>query len=165
MMEGLRTWLLSVTAAAVLCALADSLMPKGPVKQVGGLVCALTLLWVVLRPVARLEVDGASDWMEGQLSQIHTQAGQLEKETDIRIKTIIEQECGAYIVDKAAQLGIRCQAEVECAPGEGGLFFPERVTIHGPLTAEQRRALSQVLQEELDVPETGQIYTQEEELQ
>ena len=35
MIGALREWLLSVTAAAILCALAQGLIPPGPVRRVG----------------------------------------------------------------------------------------------------------------------------------
>ena len=35
MMELLRAWLTGITAAAILCALANSLMPEGAVRRVG----------------------------------------------------------------------------------------------------------------------------------
>lgn len=46
MMAGVGSWLLSITGASVLCALADGLMPAGPVRRVGRLVCGLVLLAV-----------------------------------------------------------------------------------------------------------------------
>lgn len=48
-------WLTGVTAAAILCALANSLMPDGPVRRVGRLACGLAVLAAVLGPVLRLE--------------------------------------------------------------------------------------------------------------
>ena len=44
MIELLRVWLIGVTAAAILCALANSLMPQGPVRKVGKLALGLVML-------------------------------------------------------------------------------------------------------------------------
>ena len=52
MTGGLRGWLLTVIAACVLCALAERLMPPGPVKRAGSVTCGLVLLWAVLSPLA-----------------------------------------------------------------------------------------------------------------
>ena len=48
MMELVGNWLTGVTAAAILCALANSLMPDGPVRRVGRLACGLAVLAAVL---------------------------------------------------------------------------------------------------------------------
>ena len=55
-MDGMRTWLLSLIFAAVLCAVARALMPEGAVKRVGGLVCGLVLLSAALAPADVLDV-------------------------------------------------------------------------------------------------------------
>lgn len=60
MMAGVGSWLLSITGASVLCALADGLMPAGPVRRVGRLVCGLVLLAVILAPLAQLDLKGGS---------------------------------------------------------------------------------------------------------
>ena len=52
MMDAAREWLLGVTAAAILAALAEGLMQEGGPKRVGRLVCGLVLLAAVFRPAA-----------------------------------------------------------------------------------------------------------------
>ena len=47
MMDAAREWLLGVTAAAILAALAEGLMQEGGPKRVGRLVCGLVLLAAV----------------------------------------------------------------------------------------------------------------------
>ena len=64
MMAGVGSWLLSITGASVLCALADGLMPAGPVRRVGRLVCGLMLLAVILAPLAQLDLEGGQRWLE-----------------------------------------------------------------------------------------------------
>ena len=52
MMELVKQWLLGITGAAVLAALAEGIMPEGGIRQVGKLTCGLLLLSAVLRPLA-----------------------------------------------------------------------------------------------------------------
>ena len=40
----MKQWLMGVIAAAILCTIAQDLSPRGSVKQVGRLVCAMVLL-------------------------------------------------------------------------------------------------------------------------
>ena len=63
MMELLRAWLTGITAAAILCALANSLMPEGAVRRVGKLACGLLMLSAVLRPLVEVEALSPGDRM------------------------------------------------------------------------------------------------------
>ena len=64
MMDLVGNWLTGVTAAAILCALANSLMPDGPVRRVGRLACGLAVLAAVLGPVLRLEPMEPEAWLD-----------------------------------------------------------------------------------------------------
>ena len=50
------------------------------------------------------------EWLESWQPQEEVE--ELEQQRDETMKTIIEEECSAYIVDKAARLGAECQVEV-----------------------------------------------------
>lgn len=149
MMEGVRVWLMSILAVSLLCALAEALMPKGPVKGVGKLVCGLVLAAVVVSPVVRLDLEGGRQWLEDWNVGLEQREEELKKQVDEEMKTIIEQEYEAYIVDKAAQLGAQCTARVECRQEGEGVYLPETVWISGSLAPQQREALSGALLEEL----------------
>lgn len=158
MMELVRQWLTGVTCAALIAALANGLMPKGPVKQVGKLVCALVLLCAVLRPVLSMDIPEAGQITSGLHGQVEDNRAQLERQGSTMLKTLIERECGAYIVDKAAQLGLVCRAQVECVPGEGGTWLPHTARVTGQLDDGQRRELTAVIRSELGIDPERQVY-------
>lgn len=162
MMEGLRSWLLSVIAAALLCAVAGALMPPGPVRQVGRLVCGLVLMAAVLSPLTALDVSGGQEWLAGWASSLDSRTAALEEVVEEQRKGIIERDCAAYIVDKGSELGLTCTARVECRTGEEGLCLPVRAEISGDLTQEERARLARLAAEDLGIPETQQIYIGEE---
>lgn len=161
MMGALREWLLSVTAAAILCALAQGLIPPGPVRRVGRLTAGLVMAAALLAPLASLRGVEPEQWLESWQSQEEMQ--DLEEQRDETMKTIIEEECSAYIVDKAAALGADCQAQVVCAPEGEGVFLPQQVTVTGDLSPGQREQLSAQIQEDLGVPPERQQYETKEE--
>lgn len=162
MMGALKEWLLSVTAAAILCALAQGLIPPGPVRRVGRLTAGLVMAAALLAPLASLRGVDPEQWLENWQPQEEVQ--DLEKQRDETMKTIIEEECGAYIVDKAAQLGADCQVQVVCAPEGEGVFLPWQVIITGDLSPGQQEQLTAQIQEELGVPPERQQYETKEEL-
>ncbi len=59
MMGSLREWLTGLIAAAMLVAVADSLISDGAVRKIAGFTGGLVLLVVLVRPVAALG-DGPS---------------------------------------------------------------------------------------------------------
>ena len=142
MMDAAREWLLGVTAAAILAALAEGLMQEGGPKRVGRLVCGLVLLAAVFRPAAELTLPA-----EGGLSGYSAQ---------------IEEQGAAYVMDKAAELGITCQVRVTCTQEEAGVFLPWRCSVTGDLAQEEQEQLVREIQSDLDIPAQRQEYIREE---
>lgn len=159
MIGPVRSWLLRITTAALIAALAGSLMPKGPVKEVGRLACALLLLWAVLSPVLQLRLPDVRQTVQQWQAEAEGRRQELEEQNASMLKSFIERETAAYIVDKAAQLGAECSARVVCTAGEGGTWLPWSAEISGELTGEQQKALEKILAEELDIPAERQGYT------
>ena len=162
MMALLQAWLTGITAAAILCALADSLMPQGAVRKAGKLAGGLVMLAAILRPLVSLEAISPQALWADLSSQTALQAQALEETRDEAVKAIIEEELAAYILDKAAGLGVSCTAQVTCHPGENGVLLPEQAALRGAFTPEQQEALAQVLEEELGIPRARQSFQTEE---
>ena len=155
MMALLGQWLTGITCAAMIAALADSLAPAGAVKQIGRLAGGLLLLIAVVQPV--LEVDfSALAWasvpLEGEERAL--------EETDLELmQEIIGRETGAYILDKAEELGVPCQgAAVICSVTEDGIPYPSAVEIAGALSQAEREALSRAIETDLAIPASRQTY-------
>ena len=164
MMGAVRSWLLAVIAVSLLCAVADALIPSGGVKRVGRLVCGLVLMGAILSPVASLDVEGSQRWLESCLASVRSQEAELEDRVNGQMKVIIEQEYAAYIVDKAAQLGLECTVRVECRLSEEGLYLPDRTEAEGLWTASAQEEMIRIIAEDLGVPAQRQIYREKEEI-
>lgn len=155
MMGLVKEWLLSVTGAAILAALADSLMPEGSAKRVGQLVCGMVLLIAVLKPLGNIEVtEFSTTWVYDEL-QIKQQ---LQEGANIRMKSIIEEKLSAYSMDKAAELGLDCEAKVFCSRNEDGTFLPDRIEISGVMGHEEQETLVAFMEEELGVEHTKILF-------
>lgn len=158
-MTAARGWLLAVIAASLLCAVAGALMPPGGVRRVGRLVCGLVLLCAVLSPLADLDIAGGQRWLEDYLASLDRQTDVLKETVNGQMKGIIEEEYAAYIVDKAAQLGLTCSVRVECGLSEEGLYLPVRARVSGALEESGRAQLAQIIRSDLGIPESEQFYT------
>lgn len=158
MIDVLREWLLGITGAAMILALADSLMPDGTVKKVGKLAGGLLLIVVTLRPVLGLDYEAMAATLANYRFETEEYNNSLEIENDRLKKIIIEDRTGAYIQDKAAELGIHCSVDVTCHIDEEGMIYPKSVVICGELTPDEMEDLAHLIEGEVAIPMENQKY-------
>lgn len=162
MTAGFRGWLLSLIAVSILCAIADALMPAGGPRRVGKLLCGLVLLCAVLTPLTRLELAGSEGWLEDWRAGLEREQEELAERAGEVSRSVIEARCAAYIVDKAARMGLPpVEVRVTCRAAGDGVYLPDRAEIAGALSPGEREALSAALREELDLPEDQIAYREE----
>ncbi len=141
-MEWVKDWMLSVVCAALLAALAGALCPAGRGRKLTGLAGGLLLLFVMLKPLARL---GAGSEALAEFQNALTGQAQTAEAEELR-KDIIAQQTAAYISDKATALGIvDPQVQVRCRWTEDGFPAPESVQVRGSGDGEAWRALQRAI--------------------
>ena len=157
-MTFLRTWLLGVVACAVLVSIAGQLAPDGAVRRAARFTGGMLLMLALLRPLLRLELSAP----ELDLNAFHDAAAQLEQELAARqssaLSARIAGETGAYIEDKADELGLSVCAEVSTREEEG-VPVPAAVTLYG----REDAALSALIARELGIAEEDQLWIGTEE--
>ena len=158
MTGAVRQWLLGVACTALFLAAADSLAPDGSVKKVCRLAGGLALLLAVVSPLLRLDSGMLADALEGYRAQLQSYEETLTEQNKLFYQTIIEENTAAYIVDKAEEMGISCQAEVTYSYDGNGVPCPWEVTARGNWTDEAREALERLLEDDLGVPPQRQHY-------
>ncbi|MGM9538821.1 MAG: hypothetical protein ACI3VN_10875 [Candidatus Onthomonas sp.] len=147
-MEMLREWLLAVLAASFLTAAAQAVMPEGPVKSVGRLICGLLLFLALARPVLGIQYASLAASIRDYSAQLaETQEG-LEETNQRLTESIIVQETATYIQDKSSELGLDCRAEVTW-DWSGQVPEPSEVTVTGELTDNQQQRFTQALTQDL----------------
>lgn len=161
-MSFFRDWLLGVTAAAMLIALADAMLPPGSVKKVGRLTGGLLLLVAILQPVTGLDYAGLSRSLSRAREDLKDYAAQPQTENFGLMKSIIEARSGAYIEDKAMQMDIVCRAQVTCVADLDTEYpYPAQVTVTGELTEAQQGKLTRFIEADLAIPAKNQTYQRE----
>lgn len=158
-MEILKNWVIGVTCAALLIAAADCVTPGGTVKKLGRLTGGLVLLLAMISPLLGLDYEALAIAMTESRGDL---SGYSQEESDKLsaelMKTIIAEESGAYILDKATNLGVQCAVTVDCDVSEGNIPYPAAVTVVGALSAEQRAALSRAIEADLAIPPEMQTF-------
>ena len=159
-MELIRSWILSVTAAAMIIALAEALMPPGAVKRAAKLTGGLVLMLGILQPLVRMDYDELFIAANGTGTLVSSYAQPLEG--DDFLKILIEQELNAYVLDKAQSFGALCTVSIICALGENNVPYPERAIIGGLDEADAQRKMRLLLHDDLGIPYERQQYLDEE---
>ncbi len=145
-MEGIRSWLLSITCAAMIAALADALCPAGFSRKLVRTAGGFLLLLAVLSPVTALRGTALGQALQtgGFFSGESLWAGAEDSE-EVR-KDIIARQTAAYISDKAAALGIQePQVWVSCRWTRDGFPAPETVRVRGSGTEEAWQTLQSAI--------------------
>ena len=157
MLELIRHWLVGITCAAMLVALAESLIPAGSIRRIARLTGGLVLLAAILNPLLKLDTTALTRALTEYKLELSAYSADLEEENEILMKDIIEEQSGAYIQDKAAALGITCTVRVE-ADEAAEYPIPKVVTITGELSREEREALTEQIEADFAIPADRQYY-------
>lgn len=158
----MRGWILSVTVSAMLIAVAEGMMPSGSVKKAARLLGGLVLMLGILQPIVRLDIDTLFRAANAQSAlRVETRVA-LEEESDEMMKSIIEAELCAYVLDKAQDLGIACAVSIVCTQGENRALLPYSAEIRGLLIGGQQASLARILREDLDIPTERQAFYHED---
>lgn len=146
-----RSWLFGIVAASMAMSLLYALLPKGAILTAAKCTGSLILILVMLRPLVSLRIEDFAPSYDYWDSEITTQAEELTEDNRASMESLIEDECSAYISEKAAQLGLTVRAEVLCELRDG-VPFPAEVTLDIPYHA----ALSERIAQDLDIAAKNQ---------
>ena len=144
MLNLIRQWLVGITCAAMVTALAESLCPAGSVRRLVRLTGGLVLLLAVLQPLVKLDTEALARALSEYRLDVSGYSDQLEEENERLMKDIIEEQSAAYIQDKAA--------------GDGDWPVPQTVVITGNLTEEQQETLRRTIEADFAIPAERQRY-------
>ena len=144
----LRQWVLGVAGAAVFCAVAQELTPKGRVRSVQRLLCGVVMALALVRPLLGLDLERYSISLAEYRRDTAALASRAEEISDSLSRTLIQEKCSAYILDKAAQLGLELSsAEVELRWSDEGVWYPVAARLGG----EYDERLSRLIETELGI--------------
>ncbi len=163
MTEFIRQWIISVTCAAMLAAVLQTLLPKGGAGAAGRLAGGLLLLIATVQPLVGLDYDSLAQALAQLRLEQSISSQELAELNSGLLEELIEEQTQSYILDKAEELGMTCQVTVTCERQEEGLPIPSSVTVSGSFTQEQVDSLSQIIEADLAIPVYDQTYKGEVE--
>ena len=156
-MGPIREYLLSVSVAAIVCAVARRLLDrKGTPAAMGKLLTGLFMTFTVLSPLTDLSFGPLQDMTSDFRQQAQQAVQEGEAYSNSALRNGITERVQAYILDKAVEMGANIQVQVILS--DDAYPVPEQVRIQGDISPYARNQLKRIL-EELGVAEENQIWT------
>ena len=155
-MEELRSYILSVTAAAILCVLVTTLVGKG--SNIGSLLKLITgmiLTAVILRPMVSIGDINLHRYLEQLNDKAASAVDQGTAASQTALRTGILENLEAYILDKAAKHGLVLDVSVTL---DEASMAPVGVVISGAVSPFAKMELQAILEEDLGIPQEAQIW-------
>ena len=151
-MDAIRRYVITLTAAAMLCALVKAITAgrKGQ-EKILSLVCGIFLLATALGPLGLLRLPDLSD----PTAQVQAEAGRMASQAEDETKAIISEEAASYILDKADALGLQLEVQVEL----DAELLPCGVRLQGAASPYARSQLSGQIETELGIPKERQVWS------
>ena len=114
------------------------------------------MLLLALTPLAQLDYEALSETISRlELEKEEARTG-IEIQNQDLVARIISGRVQAYILDKAASLGLTVTVELEM---ETRTPYPKAVTIHGEANPAQKQQLQQYLEQTFAIPVQRQVWT------
>lgn len=156
-MRAVGEYIISVCAAALLCGILNSLVLKGPAKQILKLVSGLFLTFCVISPVSNIHLPDLAAISQEVQEDAQSAVLSGEEMTDDALTESITRQLEAYILDKASSMGLDIEVEVFLKQDDS--FLPESVTIRGSAAQQQKKELLEELTDALGITQEDITWT------
>ena len=150
-MEDIRTYLIRVTAAALICGIVTSITgKKGSIAAMVRLMSVMFLIAVIIAPITRVRLSGMTECRDVVYGEVDGIVAQGQLSSREAVAAIIKKETEAYILDKAGAYG--AQITVSVALTEDELPVPKSVRVEGGISPYGKLQLQKLIIEELGIP-------------
>lgn len=154
-MEALREYLLSVTTAAIVCALLRRLLAgKGSAETMGKILAGIFMALTVLSPLTQLRLPPLSELPFSADAQQAVQAG--EESARKALAERISAGAEAYILEKAAAMQATLTVRVELSGDP--IPVPQRVYLQGNIAPYAKQKLQSMILQDLGINKENQVW-------
>ena len=154
-MQPLSQYIMSLTAAAMICGTLLSLFQSSSMHTVIRMICGVFMTITVLGPLCDFSFPDLFDIIP-DFQEDAAQAAAWGEDFSAQLqKEHILQSLQAYIQDKASELDVTITAQFNL-DRQG---IPNSVRIHGNITGQKKEALSQLIANELGIAKENQQWT------
>ena len=147
-----KDYIITVIAAASLCAVITHFVGnKGTAAAIIKLLTGLFMATALLRPVVHVQITEFVSFAEDIKNEANRITESGKKAAQEQMESIIISRSQAYILDKAASLGIDIDAEIYLED-----YIPASVRVTGAVSPYAKARLSSYIEETLGIPTEAQ---------
>ena len=156
-MEAVGRYIVSVSAAAILCGILKSILPsKSTNATLLNLAYGIFLSLVAIQPLAKIDLDALPVIQDTYLAEAQAASAQGQFLAQDTLGDIIKSQAEAYILDKARKLNVNLVVEVTLSDGDPPA--PTSVRLTGKISPYAKGCLETTIQEDLGIPKENQIW-------
>lgn len=157
-MEAVRSYILSVTAASLLCCIATALSGKNGIhSKILKLMSGVFLTLVLVAPLVKTTFRFPEIYIQNISAEADSIAANAENNMKQEICAIIKEKTEAYILKKAADLNTELSVTVTL--DENNAYpVPKRAHIRGSISPYAKKLLSQILKDDLGIALEDQVW-------
>lgn len=160
MAEWLSSWITSIICAAAFCAVSISLTPKGRMQKAVKLICGIVMILSVIKPVSNIDFSEYSRLMTKYNDNAAEFIDNANNYEDKLNRLYIQDECAAYILDKAEKSGAELNSvAVNAEWSTEGYWYPVSAEISYKCSDEQKHRLEMAIEAELGITKERQAWT------
>ena len=154
-MDAIAEYLLSVTAAGMLCAVVRNILGEKHIsgriiKAVSGVFMAIT----IFSPLMDFRLSDMEDYFKDFQYSAEDAADSGTQMAVTAMADIIKQQTESYILDKAASLGADVRIEVKMSDTNPPV--PKEVILSGSISPYHKSLISQYISANFSIPEENQ---------
>lgn len=154
-MDGIRQYAISLLAAACICGVLNVWIPsKGAGAAIIKLISGLFMTITLISPLVNIRLQDFTEFFSESTAsgQAYIQTGQ--NHAALAMGEIIKQQTQAYILDKAASMGL--DVEVEVTLNETDPNIPDTVVLKGQVSPYGKMQLMTAIEEQLGIAKEKQ---------
>ena len=152
-MEAIANYVLKLVCGALVCGLILAITGSdGPGGKLRGMLCGMFLAFLAISPLREMDLSGLRYTDPGLSAQGDALAAAGTNQAKEAMADIIKDQCGAYILNKAGELGVQLSAQVELNPDSGA---PVSAVLTGTATPYEKEALADYITQTLGIERSG----------
>lgn len=153
-MEKIGGYILSIVAAAALCALSGALLEENTaVGKLGKQIAGLLLTVTVISPLTNVHFRDIGQYLEDLDLEAEAYADYGEESAGEEMGTIIKSRVEAYILDKASAMDLDIAVGVELGEND---MAPYAVTVNGAVSPYAKEVLAGYMESNLGIARENQ---------
>lgn len=159
----LKEYLTGVIYTCAFCSAILMITPKGRVRSVVSLACAVAVILSLVIPVTGLDFSQYSELLAGYKKQAEIEAEKGSRNSNNLNRLYIEEQCETYILDKAENIGISISGvSVFLEWSENGCWYPVSAEIDCDCSENERMKLESYIESELGISRKEQKWSTNE---